>query len=147
MTPILIVDDDEKLCRLLKEYLINRCRHLIFTTAMPPVVGGWWRDGLARVQSDFEGRRRMHDNAALFRNELAKRGIAALGTEYVVPIVIGEDARAVAAATRLQAAGFDVRAIRPPSVPTGTSRLRISIHADHEPTILIELANCLAATR
>lgn len=130
--------------RLLKEYLTNRCRHLIFTTALPPVVGGWWLDGLSRVRSDFESRRRLHDNSALFRDELAKRGIAAVGTEYVVPIVIGEDARAVTAALQLQAAGFDVRAIRPPSVPPGTSRLRISIHADHEPATLVELAEAVA---
>jgi 8-amino-7-oxononanoate synthase len=116
--------------RLLKEYLTNRCRHLIFTTALPPVVGGWWLDGL--------------DNAALFRTELTKRGVAAAGTEYIVPVVIGEDSRAVAAATQLQAQGFDIRAIRPPSVPPGTSRLRISIHADHEPATLVQLAEAVA---
>jgi 8-amino-7-oxononanoate synthase len=130
--------------RLLKEYLTNRCRHLIFTTALPPVVGGWWLDGLDRVQNDKESRRRLHDNAALFRTELTKRGVAAAGTEYIVPVVIGEDSRAVAAATQLQAQGFDIRAIRPPSVPPGTSRLRISIHADHEPATLVQLAEAVA---
>ena len=130
--------------RLLKEYLTNRCRHLIFTTALPPVVGGWWLDGLARVQGDADSRQRLHANTSLFRGELAKRGIEASGTEYVVPVVIGEDIKAVAAASELQSAGFDVRAIRPPSVSPGTSRLRISIHADHEPATLVHLAEAVA---
>ena len=130
--------------RLLKEYLTNRCRHLIFTTALPPAVGAWWQAGLDRVQSDPAGRERLHTNATLFRLELSKHGIAALGTEYVVPVVVGDDPRAVTAAARIREQGFDVRAIRPPSVPPGTARLRISIHADHEPAMLSELAKVVA---
>jgi 8-amino-7-oxononanoate synthase len=130
--------------RLLKEYLTNRCRHLIFTTALPPAVGGWWVEGIERVRQDQDSRRRLHANSCRFRTELGERGIAAGGSEYVVPVVIGDDARAVAAAGRLQQAGFDVRAIRPPSVPPGTARLRISVHADHRPDILVRLADAVA---
>jgi 8-amino-7-oxononanoate synthase len=130
--------------RLLKEYLTNRCRHLIFTTALPPAVGGWWLEGIDRVRRDAESRRRLHTNAEHFRAELQCRGVTAAGTAYVVPVIIGEDSRAVAAASRLQAAGFDVRAIRPPSVAPGTARLRISIHADHDPAVLTRLAEAVA---
>jgi 8-amino-7-oxononanoate synthase len=130
--------------RLLKEYLTNRCRHLIFTTALPPAVGAWWADGLGRVRRDPASRRRLHENAVRFRSELAARGITPAGTEYVVPVVVGDDARAMAAAGRLQERGFDVRAIRPPSVPAGTARLRVSIHADHDPSILVRLADAVA---
>jgi 8-amino-7-oxononanoate synthase len=62
----------------------------------------------------------------------------------VVPVIVGDDSRAVAAAKNLQGKGFDVRAIRPPSVPIGTCRLRISIHADHEPAVLVQLAEAVA---
>ncbi|MSR55816.1 MAG: 8-amino-7-oxononanoate synthase [Gemmataceae bacterium] len=130
--------------RLLKEYLTNKCRHLIFTTALAPAVGAWWVKELARVQSDSDSRARLHENTRLFRTELSARGIQAGGTEYVVPVIVGEDAPAVAAAMSLQKQGFDVRAIRPPSVPLGTSRLRISIHADHDPATLIRLAGAVA---
>jgi 8-amino-7-oxononanoate synthase len=130
--------------QLLKEYLTNRCRALIFTTALPAAVGAWWVQGIARVQGDPAARRRLHENASLFRAELARFGIAPGGTSYVVPVVIGDDSRAVAAAARLQERGFDVRAIRPPSVPAGTARLRISIHANHEPSALIQLAEAVA---
>jgi len=130
--------------RLLKEYLTNKCRHLIFTTALPPAVGTWWVEGLARVQTDLVSRAKLHENTSLFRTELSARGIQAGGTEYVVPVVVGEDAPAVAAAAALQKQGFDVRAIRPPSVPLGTSRLRISIHADHDTATLLRLAGAVA---
>jgi 8-amino-7-oxononanoate synthase len=129
---------------LLKEFLTNRCRHLIFTTALPPAVGAWWLDGIAGVRQDSAARARLHENTRLFRAELATRGIRAGGTEYVVPVIVGDDVRAVAAASRLQAAGFDVRAIRPPSVAPGTARLRISVHADHDTDTLFRLAAAVA---
>src|SRR5262249_23991241 len=126
--------------KLLKEYLVNRCRHLIFTTALPPAVAPWWLDMLARVQGDDVGRRSLHDNAAGFRASLADHGVTAAGTEYVVPVGLGAAARAVRVAARLQERGYDVRAIRPPSVPPGAARVRISVHADHDPAVLAGLA-------
>jgi 8-amino-7-oxononanoate synthase len=131
--------------RLLTEYLTNRCRHLIFTTALPPECGRWWLEMLPKVQTDGAGRRALHENATLFRSELAQHGINALGEHYIVPIVLGDDPRAVAASRRLQEAGFDIRAIRPPSVPPGTSRLRVSVHTDHEPVMLTRLAEEIAS--
>jgi 8-amino-7-oxononanoate synthase len=130
--------------RLLKEYLINRCRHLIFTTALPAAVGTWWQAMLPHVQADHAGREQLHANAKLFRERLAELGVKSLGDSYVVPVVIGDDGPAVAAATKLQQGGFDVRAIRPPSVALGTARLRISIHADHSPETLLQLAATVA---
>ena len=130
--------------KLLREYLINRCRHLIFTTALPPACGTWWLEMLPKVHGDTAGRLALHENAALFRSELVRHGIAALGDSYVVPIVLGDDSRAVAAARALQEHGCDVRAIRPPSVPPGTSRLRVSVHADHSQSTITELATEIA---
>jgi 8-amino-7-oxononanoate synthase len=66
-----------------------------------------------------------------------------LGRDYVVPIVLGNDEPAVRAALALQEAGYDIRAIRPPSVPPGRARLRISVHADHEPEMLAALAGAV----
>lgn len=130
--------------RLLMEYLTNRCRHLIFTTALPPAVGAWWQTGIARVQRDAASRERLHANAAHFRAELGRHGVPAHGTDYIVPVIAGDDPRAVAAAARIREQRFDVRAIRPPSVPLGTARLRISVHADHDPAVLTRLAASVA---
>ena len=80
----------------------------------------------------------------MFRTELARLGVPTLGDHYIVPVPIGEDTAAVEAAERLQSAGYDVRAIRPPTVPEGTCRLRLSIHADHDPMTLTMLAAAIA---
>ncbi len=130
--------------KLLKDLLINHCRHLIFTTAMSPHVGRWWLDALDMVQKDGSARDKLHDHADYFRQELAKRGIPAIGDHYIVPISLGEDVTAIRAAEALQKQGFDVRAIRPPTVPPGTARLRISIHADHTREQVLALADALA---
>jgi 7-keto-8-aminopelargonate synthetase-like enzyme len=130
---------------LLKELLINRCRHFIFTTALPPTIGAWWLDALTRVRNDDAGRAALHEAAATFRTRLAGHGISALGSHYIVPVVLGQDGTAVQAASRLHAAGWDIRAIRPPSVPAGSARLRISLHADHGQGTLVAAADAVAA--
>jgi 8-amino-7-oxononanoate synthase len=66
------------------------------------------------------------------------------GDVYIVPIVLGSEAHAVQAAAQLQEQGFDIRAIRPPTVPPGTSRLRIAIHADHDQDTLHAAASAVA---
>jgi 7-keto-8-aminopelargonate synthetase-like enzyme len=130
--------------RLLKEFLVNRCRHLIFTTALPPAIGQWWLERIPQVQAADDRRAQLHSNAADFRTRLKRHGIRPPGSHYVVPVVVGQDEPAVRAAQRLQERNFDIRAIRPPSVPQGTCRLRISIHADHDPIVLGELADAVA---
>jgi 7-keto-8-aminopelargonate synthetase-like enzyme len=129
---------------LLKEFLINTCRHLIFTTALPAVIGGWWRDRIPQIRADDHGRAALTRNTTIFREALGQHGVTAAGRHYVVPVIVGEDEPSVRAATTLQQQGYDIRAIRPPTVPQGTCRLRISIHADHDPGVLTQLAEAVA---
>jgi 8-amino-7-oxononanoate synthase len=129
---------------LLRDLLVNRCRHFIFTTALPPAVGAWWLEALARVQADNTGRAALHAAAATLRAELARHGIPTLGSHYIAPILLGSEGRAAGVALRLREAGWDIRAIRPPSVPPGTARLRIAVHADHDRETLIAAAAAVA---
>ncbi len=129
---------------LMREFLVNRCRHLIFTTALPPIAGAWWLQMLEQVKHDHEGRTRLQENLTFVRNFLREAQLPCPGDQFILPVILGEDPRAVAVATHLQKHGFDVRAIRPPSVPPGTARLRISIHADHTPEQLRGLCETLA---
>jgi 8-amino-7-oxononanoate synthase len=129
---------------LLIQWLVNRCRHFLYTTALPPLVGAWWLDALQRVRGDDAGRQRLHDGTRCFRAELRSRGVNAAGEHYIVPVVLGDDGRTLRAAERLQAGGFDIRAIRPPTVPEGTARLRISVHADHDADTLRAAAAAVA---
>lgn len=130
----------------LKELLVNRCRHLIYTTALPPQIGAWWLETLNCVASDEKSRTALKSRSGFLRSEVERRGIRMGGDHHVGAIILGSDAAAIGAAERLQTAGFDVRAIRPPTVPIGAARLRISMHADHTDEELAQLATSLQAT-
>ena len=112
--------------RVIRDFLVNRARALIFSTAPSPLIAAVAREALRLACDDPEPRGRL---AALCRHaeaRLARHGAIASGSQ-ILPLVLGDDARTMAAAAALQARGLDVRGIRPPTVPAGTSRLRISI--------------------
>jgi len=117
---------------VLCDFLINRARPFIFATAAPPLVAVALREALRILQEEPERRTRLIQLADHARLRLE----AALGLKmpdtHILPLIIGESEPTLRIAESLQAAGFDVRAIRPPTVPAGTSRLRLSItlHAD-----------------
>lgn len=116
---------------VLKEYLVNRARPFIFSTAMPPLLVRAIGIALDILEEEPWRRGRALELAARLRAGLRAGGAEGpLGSGPIVPVVLGSSARAVAAARRISQAGFDVRAVRPPAVPPGTARLRISVHAD-----------------
>src|SRR5205807_1854852 len=114
-------------------------------TALPPEVAAWWLVMLHIVPNDEGSRSRLHERTRFFRQHAASRGIALGGNDFIATLLLKTNDAAVAAACQLQEVGFDIRAIRPPTVPIGTARLRISIHADHDPTDLRNLAGELAS--
>ena len=119
------------------EYLIQRARPFIFSTAPPPAVAAALEASLDIVVSEPERRRLVMTHARMMRERLATAGIPVpAGFSQIIPVILGDNERALAVARDLQRQGFDVRAIRPPSVPTGTARLRIAVNATiSEPTI------------
>jgi 8-amino-7-oxononanoate synthase len=111
------------------EYLIQRARPFVFSTAPPPPLAAAIDASLAIVAAEPERRVDLRAKAARLRARLADTGVpVAAGDSPIVPIVLGDAERAQAVAEALQSEGFDVRAIRPPTVPAGTARLRISVN-------------------
>lgn len=106
------------------EFLMQCARPFIFSTAPPPSLAAALEASLDVLAAEPERRPRLMGNAAHLRERL---GIA--GESQIIPVILGENERAVAVAAELQSSGFDVRAIRPPTVPKGTARLRISVNA------------------
>ena len=113
----------------LVEYLVQRARPFVLSTAAPPATAAAIEASLDLVHAEPWRRQLVLDLAARLRRRLEADGIFPEGTSQILPIVIGPNAQALAVAERLRAEGFDVRAIRPPSVPEGTARLRVSINA------------------
>jgi 8-amino-7-oxononanoate synthase len=127
-------------------YMIQRARPLIFSTAAPPAIIDALEAALDLVEQAQELRLRVIDLARFLRSLLADRGfdVAREGSQ-IVPVLIGDNAEALSTAASLRDAGFDVRAIRPPTVPEGTARLRISVNAGLTAGILREFVGTLTA--
>ncbi|MEP7313668.1 MAG: 8-amino-7-oxononanoate synthase [Pseudomonadota bacterium] len=136
--------------RALIEVIMQRARSYIFTTALPPAVAAAARRSLRLASEEGWRRVRLQENVTRFRAHAADRGIV-LGTSQtaIQPVMIGDAARTVAASDRLRAAGYWVAAIRPPTVPPGSERLRITLstaHTDDQVDGLVEaLVAALAA--
>ena len=127
---------------LVREFLINRGRGFIFSTAPSPLIAAAVRQALRILREEPERRERL---SALVRHagrELGDLGITATGSP-IQPILIGDDRRTMDMASAIQAAGFDVRGIRPPTVPAGTSRLRLSITLNVDEAAISALAAAL----
>ena len=111
-------------------YLINSARSFIFSTGLPPHVHAW---SLATWHSALEAdsaRMHLRELAARFREALVAAGIRTGGDSQIVPVIVGSDAAAVATAAALQAEGYWVLPIRPPTVPPNTARLRFTLCAN-----------------
>ncbi|CDX45035.1 8-amino-7-oxononanoate synthase [Mesorhizobium sp. ORS 3359] len=113
--------------RTLCDYLVNRCRPFIYGTAPSPLMAVAAREALAILSDEPARRLRLHEIIAFAGRQLAERLGAAPSGSQIQPIIIGDNRRTMAVAAALQARGFDIRGIRPPTVPEGTSRLRISL--------------------
>jgi 8-amino-7-oxononanoate synthase len=112
---------------VLNDFLVNRGRPFIFGTAPSPLVTAVTRAALALCEASDPRRERLQGFVACASRALAKYcGLASSGS-HILPIVIGEDQATVDLAAKLRTYGYDVRAIRPPTVPTGTARLRIAL--------------------
>ncbi|MGH9480812.1 MAG: biotin synthase BioB [Terriglobales bacterium] len=133
--------------RRLIEVLLNRSRSFIFSTAPPPLLAVQLAAAVTVVRQEPQRRARVLELARALRQELAARGVAAGGAPNapIVPVVLGEDRDAVAAQQELAVAGFDVRAIRPPTVPEGAARLRLTAHCGQDAATFARLAGALAA--
>lgn len=126
------------------EYLVQRARPFVFSTAPPPAVADALEAALAIVAAEPERRARLRHLARHLRARLSAAGLARpTGDSPIVPIVLGSNERALSVARALQADGFDVRAIRPPSVPPGTARLRVTVNVTLDEAILDRFAAAL----
>jgi len=112
----------------LKQYLVNRARTFIFSTAMPPYMAGQIRAAVKLAREADAERDHLARIASLLREELTARGFdCGASATHIVPVMLGTNALALHVAIELQRAGFGVKAIRPPTVPEGAARIRLSL--------------------
>lgn len=115
------------------ESLIQFARTYIYTTAIPPAIAATTRSSLTLLQSESWRREKLKDNIAYFRDLCVENALNLMPSHSPIqPILIGSDKDALAVSSFLKTAGILVSAIRPPTVPEGTARLRITLSASHE---------------
>jgi len=132
--------------KVLRDFLINHARTLIFSTAMPAYFAKQIRAALQLAKTMNRERELLLQNSRSLAAFLRADGWDLSGTaSQVIPIVVGSNEDALAAAHFLRGRGFAIRAIRPPTVPVGRARLRLSLTARISPTELQRLRECLKA--
>jgi 8-amino-7-oxononanoate synthase len=123
----------------LTAWLWNRARSFVFSTGLSPAVAAAASRSLGEMQARPELRAECLARADELRSGLVAIGLPAIGHGHVVPVVVGESSAATGLAARVQAQGFFVQAIRPPSVPPGTARIRLTGSTTQTPADIQEL--------
>ena len=127
----------------IKEYLVNKMRTLIFTTALPPINLEWTQFMLHKIPFMHSRREHLEKISKKLRNALNPLNGDILSSSHIIPYVLGNSERAITAAERLQREGFYLLPVRPPTVPQGSSRLRISLNAEITDTEIEQLIHAL----
>ena len=112
---------------IIREYLINSMRPLIFSTAQPPLCMAWTDFIFQKVLTLKNERQHLNNISQSLQQVVLSKGFDCPSTSHIVPVIIGESQKTVDKATQLQQAGFYIMPVRPPTVPKHSSRLRISL--------------------
>ena len=129
---------------IVPDFLVNRGRPFIFSTAPSPLIAWLVRQAIEIVANEPERQARLHALVRHAAERLVPLGIPASGTQ-ILPVIIGDNDRTMRIAGSLRQAGFDVRGIRPPTVAPGTARLRIAITLNVDEADIDAMADTLAA--
>lgn len=113
--------------KLLRDFIVNRCRPFIFSTAPSPLMAVAVEEALSILRDEPEHQQRLANLIDFAHREIGAREGWRLSGSQIMPFIVGDNAPAMALAAALQKRGFDIRGIRPPTVPAGTARLRISL--------------------
>lgn len=131
---------------MLRDYLVQRCGGLIYSTAMPPAVLGSIAAALDLLPCLEAERTYVLSLADMLRTSLQAQGWnCGASTTQIVPVVVGEEKAVLRLTARLEEEGFLVAAIRPPTVPSGTARLRLSLSAAHRREDISRFLDVMAA--
>lgn len=115
--------------KIFRDYLINRMRTFIFTTALPPIQLEWSFFVLNQMINMKEERMWLRKSSQIVKEALEGKGFTSTSSSHILPVVIGDSKETILKAGEMQRKGFYMLPVHPPTVPVGTSRLRISLTA------------------
>ena len=128
---------------IVREYLINAMRPLIFSTAQPPICMAWTHFIFQKALKLSTQRQHLHAISQSLQHTIQHKGFECPSTSHIVPVIIGDSQKTVEKAKELQHAGFYIMPVRPPTVPKNSSRLRICLNTQIDQTDLDQLVEML----
>ena len=128
---------------IIREYLINTMRPLIFSTAQPPICMAWTHFIFQKALKLSTQRQHLHAISQSLQHTIQHKGFECPSTSHIVPVIIGDSQKTVEKAKQLQHAGFYIMPVRPPTVPKNSSRLRICLNTQIDQTDLDQLVEML----
>lgn len=128
---------------IIRDYLINTMRPLIFSTAQPPISMAWTQFILKRMTTMQAERKHLQSMSKQLIDQVKQKGFNCPSTSQIVPVIIGDSQTTVEKAQYLQQAGFYIMPVRPPTVPKGSSRLRICLNTNIQDADLAKLVHLL----
>lgn len=126
-----------------KQYLINTCRSFIYSTALPPGVIACNIKAIELVRKEDGRRKKVLMLSSLLRDGFKAKGLKVLGCTQIIPVLAGENARAVKMSQDLKNAGIRALPIRYPTVPKGEARIRFSVNYDHTDKMIKDAVNAI----
>lgn len=130
--------------QVVHDYLVNKMRPLIFSTALAPFNVAWTHFLFEQLPSFAARRQHLNQLSEQLRGQLTKMMSSTMPSQsYIVPYILGDNHRTLSVAQHLQQQGYYCLPIRPPTVPKGTSRIRLSLTADMKETELAQFLDCL----
>ena len=128
---------------IIRDYLINKMRPLIFSTALPPISMAWSDFIFNKVLSMQQQRQHLAEISQYLQQAVIAKGFSSPSSSHIIPVIVGESQAAIEKARYVQQQGFYAMPVRPPTVPQNSSRLRISLTALVQKNELQQLVECL----
>lgn len=128
---------------IVKEYLVNKARGLIFSTALSPIQMQWTRFIWEQMPNFTARRTSLAENAAYFRLQLQGKNIQTPSASHIIPIITGQAEETLQKSAALHSAGFHCLAVRPPTVPQNLCRLRLSLNSAMTKQEMDTVLSCL----
>ena len=128
---------------IMRDYLINKMRPLIFSTALPPISMAWSDFIFNKVLSMQQQRQHLAEISQYLQQAVIAKGFSSPSSSHIIPVIVGESQAAIEKARYVQQQGFYAMPVRPPTVPQNSSRLRISLTALVQKNELQQLVECL----
>lgn len=133
--------------RTIVDYLVNTCRSFIYSTALPPALISCNLASLKLIKDEPQRRKTLLSLAKMSRDKLQEKGFCVKGASQIIPVILWDNLRALEFAKKIQEKGYWVMPVRPPTVPAGQARLRLSLNYYHNQETLDKLIDAISEIR